>query len=195
MTENQRDRAQALGIGRRALGARRFHLAGQLVEAGEGEGQERCQVGGQVGEGLFRVHVLGGVDNAVGDQAYSEQTLVAGITGFIVEQQGEVERRQLVELEVRVLWIQASGVIYMYISTHWGRRRPRERRQPIAKTSPSINEEVFRMSFIIPRGLHRAFKVACAAEGKQMTDVLLEAIKAFIANHPPTGLAKKRGRQ
>jgi len=51
------------------------------------------------------------------------------------------------------------------------------------------------MSFIIPRGLHRAFKVACAAEGKQMTDVLLEAIKAFIANHPPTGLAKKRGRQ
>jgi hypothetical protein len=83
----------------------------------------------------------------------------------------------------------------MYISI-LGAPPPRGKEvTPIAKTSPSINEEVFRMSFIIPRGLHRAFKVACAAEGKQMTDVLLEAIKAFIANHPPTGLAKKRGRQ
>lgn len=58
-------------------------------------------------------------------------------------------------------------------------------------------KEVYkRMSLIVPPELHRAFKTACAAEGVEMTDVLLEAIRQFVAKHPnAAALPKKRGRK
>jgi hypothetical protein len=44
--------------------------------------------------------------------------------------------------------------------------------------------------------LHRAFKAASAAEGVEMTEVLLEAIRQFVAKHPTAAvLLKKRGRK
>ncbi len=52
--------------------------------------------------------------------------------------------------------------------------------------------EVKRVNVNIDASLHRAFKVAVAAQGKEMTDVLLEFIKRYVADH---GLMpKKRGR-
>ena len=49
------------------------------------------------------------------------------------------------------------------------------------------------MSLIVPPELHRAFKTACALEGVEMTEVLLEAIRQFVAKHQPAVLPKKRG--
>ncbi|HSY97993.1 MAG TPA: hypothetical protein VK788_00735 [Terriglobales bacterium] len=52
------------------------------------------------------------------------------------------------------------------------------------------------MSLIVPPELHRAFKTACALEGVEMTEVLLEAIRQFVAKHPnAAALPKKRGRK
>jgi len=52
------------------------------------------------------------------------------------------------------------------------------------------------MSLIVPPELHRAFKTACALEGVEMTEVLLEAIRQFVAKHPNAAASpKKRGRK
>ncbi len=51
------------------------------------------------------------------------------------------------------------------------------------------------MSLIVPPELHRAFKIACATEGVEMSQVLLEAIRQFVAKHPPTTPVKKGGRR
>jgi hypothetical protein len=50
------------------------------------------------------------------------------------------------------------------------------------------------MSIVIPPELHRVFKATCAAQGKQMTDVLLEAIRSYIAKNAPATSPKKGGR-
>lgn len=59
----------------------------------------------------------------------------------------------------------------------------------------SIKEEYKRMSFIVPPDLHRVFKAACAAEGVEMSQVLLQAIELFVNTHKPAAVSKKRGRQ
>lgn len=52
------------------------------------------------------------------------------------------------------------------------------------------------MSLIIAPELHRAFKAAAAADGKQMTDLLLEFIQKYVEQHKPAaGLKKKRDRR
>lgn len=56
------------------------------------------------------------------------------------------------------------------------------------------------MSIIIPPDLHRAFKVAAASEGKQMTELILDFIRDFVAKHAPAipvqkTKQQKRGRQ
>ncbi len=52
------------------------------------------------------------------------------------------------------------------------------------------------MSLIIPPDLHRAFKMATVAEGKQMTDVLLEFIRKYVEQHQSNAAPnKKRGRR
>ena len=63
------------------------------------------------------------------------------------------------------------------------------------KPNAQRTEVYKRMSLIVPPELHRAFKTACAAEGVEMTEVLLEAIRQFVAKHQPAVLPKKRGRK
>ena len=45
--------------------------------------------------------------------------------------------------------------------------------------------EVKRLNMNLPSDLHAAFKSAAAAEGKQMTDVLMDFIKGYVKQHPP----------
>jgi hypothetical protein len=45
-------------------------------------------------------------------------------------------------------------------------------------------EEVKRLNMNVPRDLHDAFKAATAAEGKQMTDVLMDYIRSYIERRP-----------
>jgi hypothetical protein len=44
--------------------------------------------------------------------------------------------------------------------------------------------EVKRLNMNVPRNLHDAFKAATAAEGKQMTDVLMEFIRDYVERRP-----------
>jgi ParG len=44
--------------------------------------------------------------------------------------------------------------------------------------------EVKRLNMNVPRDLHDAFKAATAAEGKQMTDVLLQFIHDYVQRRP-----------
>lgn len=53
------------------------------------------------------------------------------------------------------------------------------------------------MSLIIEPKLHRDFKVATASQGRQMSDVLIEFIERYVADHLPATApspAKKGGR-
>lgn len=52
------------------------------------------------------------------------------------------------------------------------------------------------MSLIIPPELHRDFKIACAAESKEMSEVLIEFIRRYVTEHAPSiRPSKKGGRQ
>ena len=42
-----------------------------------------------------------------------------------------------------------------------------------------------RLNMNIPRDLHEAFKAATAAEGKQMTDVLMDFIHKYVQQRQP----------
>jgi hypothetical protein len=48
------------------------------------------------------------------------------------------------------------------------------------------------MNLNVPTELHNAFKSATAAEGQNMTDVLLEYIQSYVAEHAPL---KPKGRR
>jgi hypothetical protein len=51
------------------------------------------------------------------------------------------------------------------------------------------------MSLIISPELHRAFKAATAAEGKEMSKILISFIEDYVQKHSPaTRPAKKGGR-
>lgn len=50
-----------------------------------------------------------------------------------------------------------------------------------------------RMNLNVEAGLHDAFKAATAAEGKKMTDVLIEFIQQYVEKHPPQPTKKGRG--
>ena len=45
--------------------------------------------------------------------------------------------------------------------------------------------EVKRLNMHVPRDLHDAFNAATAAEGRQMTDVLMEFIHKYVQQHQP----------
>ena len=52
------------------------------------------------------------------------------------------------------------------------------------------------MSLIIDPDLHRAFKLATTAEGKEMSQVLIDFIKDYVQKHAPAARpVKKGGRQ
>ena len=53
--------------------------------------------------------------------------------------------------------------------------------------------QVKRMNLNVPVGLHNAFKAATAAQGQNMTDVLMAYIEEYVARHGQP--AKKKGRR
>jgi hypothetical protein len=55
---------------------------------------------------------------------------------------------------------------------------------PIAKVK---EQEWKRMNLNVPVELHNNFKSVTAAQGQNMTDVLLEFIKAYVAKNSPKG--------
>ena len=57
-------------------------------------------------------------------------------------------------------------------------------------------EAVKRMSIIIDPKLHRAFKLATAAQGREMSEVLIEFIEQYVQQHPVAAAPqpKKAGR-
>jgi uncharacterized protein (DUF1778 family) len=55
--------------------------------------------------------------------------------------------------------------------------------------------EVKRLNMNVPRDLHDAFKAATAAEGKQMTDVLLEFIQEYVQQRPAGKLRRGGSRK
>jgi ParG protein len=48
-------------------------------------------------------------------------------------------------------------------------------------------EKVKRMNLNVPVELHNSFKSVTAAQGKDMTHVLLEFIRNYITKHSPKG--------
>jgi len=54
--------------------------------------------------------------------------------------------------------------------------------------------EVKRLNMNVPKGLHDTFKAATAAEGKQMTDVLMDFIRTYVEKHQP-GRVRRGGRK
>ena len=54
-------------------------------------------------------------------------------------------------------------------------------------------EQVKRMNLNVPIELHNAFKSTTAAEGKNMTDVLLEYIRSYVAKYASP--LKSKGRR
>ena len=51
---------------------------------------------------------------------------------------------------------------------------------------------IVRMNLNVAAPLHHAFKAATAAEGKNMTDVLLEFIQQYVAKHGVQPIKKGR---
>ena len=64
---------------------------------------------------------------------------------------------------------------------------------PHASINPTTRYK--RMSLIIDPDLHRAFKLAAVAEGKEMSEVLIEFIKDYVRKHSAARPVKKGGRQ
>ena len=55
---------------------------------------------------------------------------------------------------------------------------------------------VKRVNINLEISLHNAFKAATAAQGENMTDILLEFIEEYVRKHTPAALKPaKRGRQ
>ncbi len=60
----------------------------------------------------------------------------------------------------------------------------------VRKTAKHDEEKVKRMNLNVPVQLHNSFKSVTAAEGENMTDVLLEFIKSYVKENSP----KTKGR-
>ena len=57
--------------------------------------------------------------------------------------------------------------------------------EEVSKISKPDDKRVKRMNLNVPVDLHNSFKSVTATQGKNMTDVLLEHIKDYIAKHSP----------
>ena len=89
-------------------------------------------------------------------------------------------------------WPAKAGVcthsrIYSLLSPARGRK----------EVSPLKDEhKVKRMNLNVDVSLHNAFKAATAAQGENMTDILLEFIEDYVRKHTPAALKPaKRGRR
>jgi predicted HicB family RNase H-like nuclease len=49
-----------------------------------------------------------------------------------------------------------------------------------------------RLNIIIEEDLHNAFKAAAAADGKNMTDLVIKFIENYVEKNMPSGLKKRR---
>lgn len=54
----------------------------------------------------------------------------------------------------------------------------------------TAEQKVKRMNLNVPVDLHNSFKAATAAQGLNMTDVLMEFIKSYVAKSSPKGRRK-----
>jgi hypothetical protein len=61
----------------------------------------------------------------------------------------------------------------------------------VSEIKKAEQPKVKRMNLNVPVELHNGFKSVTAAQGENMTDVLLEFIKSYIAKHAP----KPKGRR
>ncbi len=52
---------------------------------------------------------------------------------------------------------------------------------------PQDTKEIKRLNINLPRPLHDSFKAATAAQGKQMTDVLMDYIRDYVKQHGRRG--------
>jgi uncharacterized protein (DUF1778 family) len=59
----------------------------------------------------------------------------------------------------------------------------------------AVMMEVKRLNMNVARDLHDAFKAATAAEGKQMTDVLMDFIRKYVEQHQPERLRRGGSRK
>jgi oligoribonuclease (3'-5' exoribonuclease) len=64
----------------------------------------------------------------------------------------------------------------------------------VSVAKAAAKPEIKRMNMHIEAGLHDAFKAATAAQGKKMTDVLLDFIHKYVKEHLPAALPRKGGR-
>jgi hypothetical protein len=62
----------------------------------------------------------------------------------------------------------------------------------VRKIKPVQEQEVKRMNLNVPIELHNQFKSVTAAEGSNMTDILLDFIQKYVADHSSP---KPRGRR
>jgi len=70
---------------------------------------------------------------------------------------------------------------------------PRRRREEVSQLKDE--QKVKRMNLNVEVGLHNAFKAATAAQGENMTDVLLKFIEEYIRKYPLGAKPAKKGRQ
>jgi hypothetical protein len=65
----------------------------------------------------------------------------------------------------------------------------------VSQISKAEEEEVDkRMNLNVPLSLHNAFKAATAAQGRKMTDVLLEEIERYTAKYGAVPSKKKKSK-
>ena len=58
-----------------------------------------------------------------------------------------------------------------------------------------LKEGYKKMNLNVETDLHNAFKAATAAQGKSITEVLLEFIRDYVEKHSPGNPRNKRGRK
>jgi hypothetical protein len=64
----------------------------------------------------------------------------------------------------------------------------------VRKISKAEETQVKRMNLNVPVKLHNSFKSITAAEGQNMTDVLLEFIQEYVRRHAPAPARPKARR-
>jgi ParG len=62
----------------------------------------------------------------------------------------------------------------------------------VSKTAKPEDKEVKRMNLNVPIELHNSFKSVTAAQGQNMTDILLEFIRNYVEKYQPTPKGRRK---
>jgi hypothetical protein len=62
----------------------------------------------------------------------------------------------------------------------------------VSQISKVEEQRIKRMNLNVPLELHNSFKSVTAAQGQNMTDVLLEFIQTYIAKHSPRPKGRRK---